>query len=273
MPHLLRTALLLVLFSLGIQFACGQQKVPDDLIGSYFFGFQWGGSTLTIKADGTFVKESSNCTQVYKSSGTYQFLADRLRFTILKETVRGHGETKEIDLSNPKARKKYLDTDEPFKPETVELSIIRWRPRIYLMHEENFGAFVDTINLGFEPRRTESYRTYFGEIFLREGDEQKDVSDPPSLPPQAASMILNVPITVTVIHVELEGNKTIATVDRGQIDGLRQGMSLVLDSNEPSYFFASYRIISVSEQTAKVEVPDAKLGETLTTRLKDVSLY
>ena len=176
--------------------------VPDDLVGSYLYAFEWGGTRLTLKADGTFIRESSNCTSVFTESGPYNLSDDILRVTVLKFTTRGYGDKKEIDLRKRKARKKLLDTDEPFKSEIHELRVVKWGPRVYLMNEGRFESFVDAINLGFEPRHIERYRPFFGEILLREGDENKDVSGVPLLPGEFLSMLLTEPVVATVMKIE-----------------------------------------------------------------------
>jgi hypothetical protein len=193
---------------------------------------------------------------------------------VLKITTKGFGDSKEVDLRKPKARKKLLGTDEPFRPEQFDIRVIKWDQRTYLMDEANFESFVDFINLGFEPRYVETYRPFYGAIYLREGDEKKDVVGAPSLPSKFLSMILGAPVTATILQIETSDNKTIATVDRGSKNGLRKDMTLVTESDNGSLFFRGYWVLSVDEQSAKVQVFDGvKVGDKLTTRVKDVSRY
>jgi hypothetical protein len=273
MPGPIRFLLVLLLLCPMTGAVSGQQRIANDLIGTYIYGFQWGGSRLTLKSDGTFIWESSNCTSVYKNSGSYSSSEGHLELIVLKKTLTSFGDGKEIDLRKPKARKKFLDTDEPFKQQQIEMAIIKWDTRIYLMDTDRFESFVDAINLGFEPRHVETYRPFFGEILLREGDEQKDVAGTPSLPNEFLSKILKSPITSTVTDIESDGNKTIATVDRGSKDGLRKGMTLIKKSEDGWFTFQGYWIISVDEQSAKVQVWEVKVGDQLTTRVKDVLRY
>jgi len=49
--------------------ALAQQST--ELVGSYLFRFEWGGTRLTLKHDGTFIKESSDCTGVTTAAGPY----------------------------------------------------------------------------------------------------------------------------------------------------------------------------------------------------------
>ncbi|HET6889839.1 MAG TPA: hypothetical protein VFH31_01955 [Pyrinomonadaceae bacterium] len=198
-----------------------------------------------------------------------------LRFRTTKITTRGHEENaKEIDLRKRKARKEILDTDEPFEPTEDELRVIRWGKRIYVMDANQFEAFIDGINLGFEPRQVGGYRPLYGIILLREGDELKQVSGQPSLPAQFLSMLLPEPVTATVMRVEKINNATIATVDRGKRDGFRKGMTLVTESNSDSWYFEGSWVVSVDETTSEVEVyDDVKVGDKFTTRIRDVSRY
>src|SRR2546430_2457486 len=222
--RLLYAALLVLIFSCA---GLSQQKSPPEIIGSYLFRFEWGGTKLTLKADGTFVHQSSSCTAVTTESGPYHFSAGVLHFTTLNITSRGYSkDDKEIDLRKRKARKEILGTDEPLKTEEEKLMVIRWDQRIYLMDVREFESFVDAINLGFEPRHVDGYRPLYGQILLREGDENKDVIGLPSLPSNFLSMLLPEPITATVVRVEKTDKLTIATVDRGTQDGFRKGMTL-----------------------------------------------
>lgn len=252
-----------------------QQKVPRDLFGSYFFQFEWGATRIVLKPHGKFIRESSNCTSVFKETGRYTFADGVLHFTITKITTRGHDEdAKEIDLRKRKARKEILDTDEPFERSDDELRVIRWGERIYLMEANQFEAFIDGINLGFEPRRVDGYRPLYGFILLREGDELKDASGQPSLPAQFLSMLLPEPVTATVVRVEKIDNETIATLDRGKRDGFRKGMTLISESTSDSWYPDRRWVVSVDETTSRVKAPvDVKVGDKFTTRIRDVRRY
>lgn len=274
----MRIALGLIII-LNFVFALGepvvaQQRLPKDLVGSYLFRFEWGGTRIKLNSNGTFSKESSSCTSVTTESGLYSFSEDIVHFTVLKITMRSFSDMKEIDLRKRKARKEFLDTDEPFKPEQHELRVIRWGERTYLMDTSEFGRFIDAINLGFEPRKVDGYRALYGHILMREGDEDKEVVGPPSLPAEFLKLLLSAPITAKVLQLEITGNKSIATVDRGSRDGLREGMTLVPESSTAALHFQGYWVLSVDEQSAKVQVFDGvQVGDKLTTRVADVSRY
>src|SRR5258705_12042351 len=264
----------LIILSLTISVSA-QQRVPSELIGSYLFRFQWGGTRITLNSDGTFLKQTSNCTSIYGQSGPYSVSNDRLSLTTLKITVRGFGDdAKEIDLRKRKARKEILETDEPFKPEQSEIRIVRWGPRIYLMSDSYRASFIEAINLGFEPREVDGYRPLYGEILLREGHENKDAVGLPSLPDVFLANLLSAPITATVVSLETANNKTIATINQGSLSGLKVGTILVPESNEDPFDVPRYEVLSVSEQSSKVAVfGRIKVAEQLTTRVKDVKFY
>jgi hypothetical protein len=198
-----------------------------------------------------------------------------IRFTTIKLTIRSHGEKKEHDLTKRKARKKYLDTDEPFTTDSWELQVVRWGERIYLMNPKVIGSFVEAINLGFEPRSVDGYRTHYGEIYLREGDAIKRVTGPPPLSEEFLRDLLPAPVIVTVLGLKTEGVTTLATIDRGSADGLKQDMWLVpvtpIFSYEP---LQPFRIKSVAEHSAEVFVfGDIKVGDQMSTRFADVLRY
>ena len=259
----------LFLFTLGVS-ASAQQK--HDLVGSYLFRFQWGGSMITLKSDGTHTAESSDCTGVTTEYGPYFLEGDVLHLTTLKITRRGFGDgEKEIDLTKRKARKEHLDTDEPFKITHSELKVVRWGERIYLMSNDALPGFIDAINLGFEPRQVDGYRSLYGFFFLRMGDEAKSAIGAPALPKELLNGLLPKPITGTVVNLEVVDKVTIATINRGSSDGLRKGMSLVKAETSDYYSFQSYSIVSVDDHLARVEVygEGLKVGDVVTTRIDD----
>src|SRR5688572_16497830 len=150
MHYSARLILVLALLLLASGTVVAKQSMPGDLIGSYLWGFEWGGTRITLKSDGTFTMESSSCTSVTTESGPYSFSGGLIRLTTLKITMSDHGSNKVVDLRKRKERKKYLDTDEPFEPTEHKVRVIRWGDRVYLMDEDDFGRFINAINLGFE---------------------------------------------------------------------------------------------------------------------------
>jgi hypothetical protein len=250
--------------------AVGQQN--GEILGSYLFRFEWGGARLTLKANGMFQRESGSCTHLTTESGPYRVKDGVLYFTTTKMTTNAYGEKKKHDLTKMKNRRKFLETEEPFKPFTATLKVFRWGQRTYLLDEDQFTHFVRAINLGFEPRAVDGYRAYFP-FFLKEGDENLPVDGPPPVPKEFLSNLLPAPITAIVTHIELAGNRKLVTIDRGSEDGLRVGLPLVVVSPEP-YYFDHLEIVSVEARTARVEVyRDIKVGDQLSTRVADASRF
>jgi hypothetical protein len=247
-------------------------QTNSDLPGAYLFRFEWGGERIVLKNNGTYTSESSGSTQTTTESGPYSVAGNVIRFTPRKLTIRAHDEKKEHDLTKPKARKKYLSTDEPFKSDSWELQVVRWGERTYLISRKWLGSLVEAINLGFEPRSVDGYRAHYGEIYLREGDEIKRVTGPPPLPEELLRDLLPAPVIATVLELKSEGGLTVAIIDRGSADGLKQDMWLV--PVIATMFYESYRIKSITEHTAEVYVlRDVNVGDQLSTRVPDVLRY
>lgn len=263
-----KLSLALVLISVAGAETRAQQNF--DLVGSYSYAFAWGGTTITLKADGTFTAISGACTAQETKSGPYSVSNNVIRFTMLKYSLLNFDDQKVRDLTKRKERKKYLETDEPFKPESWELQIVRWGERVYLLDESVFDSFVDAINLGLEPRSVERYNTFYGRVYLREGDEAKGVTGPPPLSAEFLRNLLPQPVVATVIELKPGGIDAIATIDRGSADGLKPKMSLVLAA-PPPFDYDTFSIESVTEHTATVKVfRYVKVGDQLTTRIPDV---
>ena len=93
------------------------------------------------------------------------------------------------------------------------------------------------------------------------------------MPNEFLANLLPAPITATVVKLERVDGKSIATIDRGSADGLRNEMSMV--QVEPkSFYYDSYWIISVDVHSAQVQVSgDVKVGDQLSTRVSDVRQY
>ncbi len=240
----------------------------SDLVGSYVFRFQFGGGEIVLKNNGRFTSSSGGCTDVSTASGPYKVSNNVIRFTTLKLTTRSLSDNKEHDLTKRKARKKYLDTDEPFKPYSWELMIVRWGERVYLLNAKTVDAFVRAINLGFEPRAVEGYRDFYGDFYLRTGDENKPVTGRPPLPEQFLRDLLPGPVLATVMEVKTEDNVAVATIDRGRAHGLKEKMKLV--PTTAMDFLQAYEIISIADHSAQVKVyGPLKVGDQVSTRIPD----
>lgn len=247
-----------------------QTLSADELAGTYTAGFKFGGSSITLKADGSYSADYGSCTYSTRESGRYVLSGGRLRFTILKLTGKSNGDGSEADLLDPMARRKFYNIpgDEKLEPVKTEYSLIpvKWEERIYLISENGMREFIDAVNLGLEPRPTLSSETFYGLFHLREGDEKKAVAGKPSLPDEWQSFILSEPVTGEVIALEEHDQYQIATINRGSRDGLKAGMKLVSKEQEPSPWSEAGLILTVEEQSAKVKVFDLKIGDSLSSK-------
>ena len=267
MRTLIKLALALVLVVLAGGEIVAQQN--SDLVGSYSFRFQFGGAEIVLKENGRFTSSSGGCTDVSTASGPYKVSGNVIRFTTRKLTTRSLSDNKEHDLTKRKNRKKYLDTDEPFKPYSWQLLVVRWGERVYLLNPRTIDFFVRAINLGFEPRAVEGYRELHGDFYLRAGDENKPATGSPPLPEEFLRDLLLVPVMATVLELKTEGTVTVATIDRGRADGLKEKMRLV--PTTPMQFILWHEIISVAEHSAQVKLnSDLKVGDQVSTRIADV---
>ena len=147
-----------------------QEITPDELAGTYVFGFAFGSSTLRLKSDGVYSIESSDCTTIYSESGTYLLSGGVLRLKASKRTEREPGDDKEADVL--------------VGLEERRLVPVRWSYRMYLIYESDLESFAEAVERGVEPRSelTSMSNSYDGAFYLRRGDELKPVSGRPALP-------------------------------------------------------------------------------------------
>lgn len=242
----------------------------SELAGTYSAGHQFGGSSITLKPDGTYSDDSGSCTFTTAESGTYVLSDGILRFTILKYTGRSNRDGSEVDLLDTQAMRKFYDVrdDETVEPIKTEYSLVpvRWGERIYLIFENDLKGFSNAINLGLEPRLELSSEVYYGLFYLREGDEKKDVSGKPSLPAEWQSFLLSEPVTAKIVDLEEQDGYQVATINKGSQDGLKVGMKLVGKDQEPLPWAEIGMVISVEEKSAKVKTANLKIGDSLSSK-------
>lgn len=263
--------LVVVCLMFTVNLSAQQVLTTSELAGTYVAGHNFGGSSISLQADGTYSQESGACTMATKQSGKYFFSDDTLRFTILKYTgVQFSDESKEIDLFNPEARKEFFgyQDDEKVEPLRTEFALLalRWGGRIYLIDESDLRDFSNAINLGLEPRTELLSEPYYGSFFLRESDLQKSVSGRPTLPAEWQTFLLGKPVTATIVSIETQDKTQIATINRGSQDGLKVGMKLLVKEQEPSLWSSVGEILSVEKRTAKVQGADLKVGDLLNSK-------
>jgi hypothetical protein len=260
--------LFVVCLVLAVSISAQQTLNAKELAGTFVAGHNFGGSSITLDADGTYSQNSGACTMATKESGKY-VLADRvIRFTILEYTgIQFSGESKEIDLFDSQARKEFFGyrDDEKVEPLKTEFTLlpVKWGERIYLIDEGNLKDFANAINLGLEPRKELTSQPYYGQFYLRESDLPKSVSGKPSLPAEWQSFLLSKPVTAKIVAIAAQGKTKIATINRGSRDGLKVGMKLLVKEQEPSPWGKEGEVLAVEERTAKVQVDDLKVGDLL----------
>ena len=266
-----------MLFLLAVNTAAQPTPSPAELAGSYYAGHRFGGSSISLKADGTYSDNSSSCTFTTEESGTFLISDGAVHFKILKYTGRQNGGEQEADLFEPQARKEffgYRDNEEvtPLKTDYTLLPVM-WGERIYLIGEKGLGDFANAINLGLEPRGEMSSEPYYGSFYLRQGDEQRDVSESPSLPKEWLTFLLRKPVTATIVSIEGDGRERTATINKGRRAGLKVGMRLIGKDEEPSPWSPT-ELISVEERSATIQVgPESKVGDKLTTKYERKDIY
>jgi len=274
--------LLFLLLGLSVQVQ-GQSNRSDAsrYAGTYTFSFMFGGESITLNADGTFVRGEGGCTASTEQSGTYQLAGGQLRFTVLKYIGKNNGDdSKEFDLFDPQARRQFnhsseeedkpAEKDDPPPKREFSLYPIEWGERFYLIDEHRLEEFAHAINLGWEPRDSSPQLTFYGIFLLREGDEEKQPSGKPSLPEKYQSLILTAPITATIVSIQpgaKEDDNQIATIDKGRLAGVRVGLRFIKAGQERETVREGV-VISVEDTSAKVEMRDRLVGETLTTRFE-----
>lgn len=263
------------------------EGVFKKFAGTYVTGHGYGGDSLTLEADGHFSKRggSDDGTQI-STSGTYVLSDGRLRFIIVKHTGRLGSEGKEFNLLDPNDRKEMFGNSDAGEIEReFDMLPLQWSGRIYLLHERDLSDFANAVNLGIEPRTTLISNNYsspwYGSFYLRSGDEQKKVTGNPSLPEQWLSFLLSKPVTAKVISIEEikkdRWNTTFTgTINKGSRDGLKVGMRLLTEDEDPSPWGGT-EVISAAEKTAKIRTQlvrsELKVGDKISSRYEPKDLY
>ncbi|QWF15654.1 hypothetical protein [Lysobacter capsici] len=148
-------------------------------------------------------------------------------------------------------------TDGPFKLPT-QLRPVRWGERVYLIGASDPMTFINSINMGEEPRTTP-----YGHVLLRKGDEDKAVVGLPDLPADQLAAIRSVALNLKVTASRRTSSEhrygycTDAydlTFDRGTVDGIRPGVELRLVSKSP--YGERVRIVSAQPEASVAEWRD-----------------
>ena len=266
MSSLFILCLALLLFTTS---AAARQRAitADELIATYTIGHSFGGSSLTLAADGRYKIESSDCTTAYHDSGTYTYSEGVLRFSVLKKTAHRRGDERETNMLDAAGRKEiYGVADEAAPARSFKLMPVRWSERLYLMDADDLDSFAGAINLGLEPRASLSTHHYYGAFYLRDGDERKKVEGSPSLPEKQRALLLDTPVTATILSVEKTAKGDVAIIDKGSRDKLRIGMRMLGADEEPSPWSGA-EVVAVEEGSSRVKLGgEMKAGDKLSTK-------
>src|SRR5256885_2000384 len=90
-----------------VNLSAQQVLTTSELAGTYVVGHNFGGSSITLQADGTYSQDSGACTMATKESGKY-FLSDDTCSLYDFENIRAFNSPtnqKRLTFSNPEARK------------------------------------------------------------------------------------------------------------------------------------------------------------------------
>jgi hypothetical protein len=151
---------LVLLFLIGLlatpNISAQERLDASELVGSYYAGHNFGGSSIKLKADGNYSEGSGSCTFTTEETGKYVLSDGVLRYTILKYTGKQNGDEQEVDLFNSQNRKEFFgyhgdEEDEPLRTE-FSMFPIKWGERFYLIYESDLKNFSNAVNLGLEPR-------------------------------------------------------------------------------------------------------------------------
>jgi hypothetical protein len=242
---------------------------------------------LSLSPGGQFSEEggSDDGTRV-STSGTYTLSDGLLHFIIVRQTWKRGEQGQEFNLLDPKDRKEIFGSSDSGEiKKEFKMLPLEWSGRIYLLYEEDLKNFVNAVNLGIEPRAALTSSHYvspwYGSFYLRSGDERKKVTGSPPLPEQWLSLLLSKPVTAEVIRIEemrkYQWSTTFtATINKGSRDGLKVGMRLLTEDEEPS-LWSGTEVVSVTENTAKIRTElvrsELKVGDKISSRYEPKDVY
>lgn len=161
----------------------------------------------------------------------------------------------------------------------MELLIIEWEGRKYLLAKAELTEFANAINAGQEPRATR-----YGRFLLKRGDHEKRAHGFPYLPEPHNRYLLKKPIKAKITQVSESSVKNLfddytykeilVTLNVGEKDGVFQGMEFY--SYRPKKVFSIAKVESVSKDSCKATIteygeagPEPKVGWKYSTRLRE----
>lgn len=233
--------------------AYGDQSIYE-LKGDYYLGNGFADNQkLHLSQDGTFSFLSAGSFLNAKVEGSYS--VENGVVVLSPKTLSSHENNQDTDVK--------VDRVDDYSRYPTRFLPVRWGERLYLVNESEIISFINSINLGSEPRK-EVYGTYY----LRWGDEKKPTTARyPELPEQWMSYLLKESINGCIVDVK--GGK-VAVINFGSNQGLKVGMVVGARKNRRSQWVA-LKIVQVSKETAKAELENntnkIEIGYEVTTRL------
>lgn len=151
-----------------------------------------------------------------------------------------------LKFALPNERRGFQGLAEVFVP-------IHWGDRTYLIADDEIVDFCNDVNNGREPR----IRAH-GRHLLRAGDENKQATGEPEVPPQFRKYLLKKPITASIVAAGKASTRPSVssfnfrdvevTVDAGSKEGVVPGMDMHAVS--PGAAFETVKITRVKDDTA-----------------------
>jgi len=214
--------------------------------GEYYYGDGLGVNVaLVLAPKAGFAFSWHGCLGLYDQNyGTVEVRDGRIRLhPMLPNDAEGrHG--------------RFRGTAEEFVP-------VAWGDRHYLVPTTEMLAFVNDINSGIEPRRNRP----FGRFLRRNGDEERTAGGRPDIPPEFLEYLLVEPVETRIVRAgssseseeDLGGNVkvferiTSVSLDKGQAEGLRDGMRLFVKTARADGYAIVTAVSSHSSQAKLIQ--------------------
>ncbi len=215
------------------------------LAGRYAWAFTYGGHSLELEENGTWVYGSGACLGSFESSGTAKIVDGRVIF-----------EMTDGDMS---------------RGTTCAGVPVFWGERVYLLGADDFTVLVNAINWGDEPRMVACQCAITPDLLVRAKGDSWNTPLPeapglPLLPEPHPSRILNTPLEGRITTAR---DRETAGVDLGTEHGVFVGMKLY-ESRKDGYR-SELEVTAVAERSCVVrrrwsdETPAAdRIGQKVT---------
>lgn len=258
MKHILFVFFWLLLTMVSSSISVGQlSEAPKDssttIDGKYIYSTGFVGATYKLsKGKLEFNTFSDCCDPVWRESGTYVLIEDKLHFKIDAKTLNGRNMLDAAEAT--KALQEIYNDKQEVRPKEIiteyEMQVVRWGKRIYLVRPWELPYFAVAVNFKIEPRHSVISRSRLSHrFFLRLQDENEAVDGLPNLPEPLRSYLALKLVKAKVTKIDLRDEERLYTIDKGKSDGLAVGMPLVSEDSNPG-LDDILSVISVDENSA-----------------------